>query len=286
MSPSLSTAYLLGLKLRFGDGPGTILRELRRPVRFAQRLVPIDYVRYREFEFTFDAINRFSKWQSLALDVSSPQLVPLTLGHVAGDRTIHATNILQEEVDSTASAARELGISGIVSEIQDVRALPYKDGMFDLVTSVSVVEHIAPEDRGEVPAIKEMARVLKPGGIAVLTVPYAHKRFSEFRAGTVYEREATGTDETFFQRFYDHDQVMDNIVNPSGLELLELSFIGERFFSRNPHKRMAHFINSTMLQNAIFGPWFPLISRIFLTGARPVVQCVKPYIACIVLRKN
>jgi len=45
--------------------------------------------------------------------------------------------------------------------------VPFKDGAFDLVVCVHVLEHV-PDDRK---AIREMVRVLKPGGMALLLVP-------------------------------------------------------------------------------------------------------------------
>jgi ubiquinone/menaquinone biosynthesis C-methylase UbiE len=39
--------------------------------------------------------------------------------------------------------------------------LPFGDGFFDLVSAVTVTQHMPPVERGE--ALKEMARVLQPG---------------------------------------------------------------------------------------------------------------------------
>jgi SAM-dependent methyltransferase len=59
----------------------------------------------------------------------------------------------------------------------DVTRLPYADGTFDLITSVSVVEHIPAIEQ----ALAEMYRCLKPGGRLLLTTdcaqvakPYGH----------------------------------------------------------------------------------------------------------------
>lgn len=52
----------------------------------------------------------------------------------------------------------------------DVRHLPVKSGSVDLITALDLVEHIQ-DDRG---LMSEFYRVLKPGGIAVMSVP-AHK---------------------------------------------------------------------------------------------------------------
>jgi SAM-dependent methyltransferase len=49
----------------------------------------------------------------------------------------------------------------------DIAKLPFKDGCFDTLFACDVLEHVA-DDRM---ALRELRRVLRPGGVAVLTVP-------------------------------------------------------------------------------------------------------------------
>ena len=51
--------------------------------------------------------------------------------------------------------------------VADITALPFRDGVFDRVTSAETLEHL-PDDAG---AVREFARVLKGGGRTVITVP-------------------------------------------------------------------------------------------------------------------
>ncbi|MCR8895733.1 class I SAM-dependent methyltransferase [Gordonia sp. GONU] len=53
------------------------------------------------------------------------------------------------------------------AEVGDALRLPYADSSFDVVLMSEILEHI-PGDEG---AISEMVRVLKPGGVAAVTVP-------------------------------------------------------------------------------------------------------------------
>jgi hypothetical protein len=53
------------------------------------------------------------------------------------------------------------------SQHMDMTDVPFKDDAFDLIVCVHVLEHV-PDDRQ---AIREMVRVLKPGGQALLLVP-------------------------------------------------------------------------------------------------------------------
>lgn len=63
---------------------------------------------------------------------------------------------------------RERGFANLIES--PVQTLEFPDERFDVVISCDVLEHID-EDRK---AMEEMARVLRPGGICVLTVP-AHR---------------------------------------------------------------------------------------------------------------
>jgi SAM-dependent methyltransferase len=69
----------------------------------------------------------------------------------------------------------------------DVRHLPYEDNTFDTILAVSVIEHIgldspqvkneiqpSHEAEGDIAAVKELLRVLKPNGRLVMTFPYSH----------------------------------------------------------------------------------------------------------------
>jgi SAM-dependent methyltransferase len=78
---------------------------------------------------------------------------------------------------------------GISYEYADLRALPYEDGYFDTIASISTLEHIGMDNMGygadaaqasdparEVElAVRELARVLKKGGLLFVTVPYGRR---------------------------------------------------------------------------------------------------------------
>ena len=67
--------------------------------------------------------------------------------------------------------------------------LPFDDGAFDVVTMLAVLEHL---DRPE-PIVREIRRVLAPGGRLVLTVPHHRAKpvleFLAYRVGIVSEVE-------------------------------------------------------------------------------------------------
>jgi SAM-dependent methyltransferase len=59
------------------------------------------------------------------------------------------------------------------SAVADVRALPFGDGSFDAVYSMGTIEHFDGTER----AVEEIARVLKPGGRAIVGVPNRYDPF-------------------------------------------------------------------------------------------------------------
>jgi SAM-dependent methyltransferase len=70
----------------------------------------------------------------------------------------------------------------------DIQNIPYKDAVFDLVICSHVLEHIIDDGK----AMRELCRVLKPGGIAILQVPYSPiltKTFENSQVITEKERE-------------------------------------------------------------------------------------------------
>ena len=81
----------------------------------------------------------------------------------------------------------------------DFQALPLREGCFDLITCIDVLEHLSDDRR----AIHELVRVMRPGGVLVVSVPafmflwgdhdtmYGHHR--RYTTGQVRERlEAAG----------------------------------------------------------------------------------------------
>ena len=58
---------------------------------------------------------------------------------------------------------------GLPIGVGDVRRVPLRDGSVDAVLSLGVVEH---DERGPLEALHEIHRILKPGGLVILSVPF------------------------------------------------------------------------------------------------------------------
>jgi SAM-dependent methyltransferase len=65
--------------------------------------------------------------------------------------------------------------------VADVAALPFDDGAFDLVVSFETIEHVPDPSR----ALSELARVLAPDGLLVISTPNKHEYLVENEFHTV-----------------------------------------------------------------------------------------------------
>jgi len=195
------------------------------PYQEAKRrsISPVPYMRYAEF----DAILRDLEIQPgmTILDVSSPQWFSIYLAKKYPDANFHYINILESELEPHKEIAKTLGIKNLKYQKGDVRNLAFHNNTFDKVISISVIEHIHPEEHGDLNALREIMRVLKPKGNLLLTVPYKAKRNIVYMDGPVYERSAEGRN--FFAREYDRG-TFGEMVEESGFSLRSSSFICER----------------------------------------------------------
>jgi SAM-dependent methyltransferase len=77
------------------------------------------------------------------------------------------------------------GDAGVRFSRADAEFLPFRNGSFDHVTCLGVLEYLSVYDR----AIGEIARVLRPGGVAVLSVP---NRLSPYHYSEAFARAVAG----------------------------------------------------------------------------------------------
>jgi SAM-dependent methyltransferase len=83
---------------------------------------------------------------------------------------------LSEPIVLQARAAFDTGPGAqhrLQSAVADLRDLPFRDASFDAIYSMGTIEHFDETER----AVEEMARVLKPGGRAIVGVPNRNDPF-------------------------------------------------------------------------------------------------------------
>jgi SAM-dependent methyltransferase len=114
------------------------------------------------------------------------------------------------------------------------------DGAFDRILAVSVIEHF-PDD-GDTRFIREAARLLRPGGRLVITVP----------ALNVYQENKEVVHYHGFERRYDVRALQERLIAPSGLIPRSLYYI-----LRRENGLTARFLKKYHPDlNHLFGAWY------------------------------
>jgi SAM-dependent methyltransferase len=165
------------------------------------------------------------------LDIGSPKLPSLYLALKRGV-TVYATDLQDDLIFEWSVCARALDAEGsatgrFVVEKQDARRLTYPPDSFDGVYSISVLEHIP--ETGDSQAMREIARVLKPGGRAFIQVPFRPAYEEVHVTRDVYGRKYDGTTKVFFERRYDAATLASRIIQAAPLRLLSLTYHRERW---------------------------------------------------------
>ena len=199
----------------------------REPVLGLKRLLlPISYWRTAEFAYVLHHLE--VPQGSRVLDLGSPKDLAAILARSERLEVV-ATDILDDTVKLSRRYAEAQGINGrgpgkIHSEVQDGRRLTFGDNTFDAAFSVSVIEHIP--DRGDSEAVRELLRVVRPGGKVVITTPYDVTYRETFVNSDVYERKAVGQP-VFWERHYDHAALRSRILDTANARLVDLQIWGE-----------------------------------------------------------
>lgn len=213
--------WLTGLRM----GLRTVFSE---PILGLKRIIlPSNYWRTAEFAYAWSRVRTVAPKN--AFDLGSPKDLA---AFIASDDEVEvvAADILPETIDLSKRYARAMGIEGrgagrVHSETADGRNLTYATSSFDVAFSVSVLEHIP--DGGDSLAMRELARIVRPGGRVVITVPYDTKYRETFVDGDVYERKSNVGERVFFERHYDEESLRSRLLETPGLRVIDLQIWGE-----------------------------------------------------------
>jgi ubiquinone/menaquinone biosynthesis C-methylase UbiE len=125
-------------------------------------------------------------------------------GWIAPGGRLDVFDLQQQMLDHTLRRAEERGLANIVAMQGDARTLPYAGGTFDAAYLVTVLGEIPDQEA----ALRELARVVKPGGRVVVGelfgdphwVSPAKLRARAERAGLRFEHRL-GSPLGYFARF-------------------------------------------------------------------------------------
>ena len=214
-----------------------LLRRISLHRAFALIFYPMDSTRYFEFHEVIKSLKYFHF--NRYLDVSSPRLMPLILLKQNKDASGVMINPDVFDIQETTKliAALELTDRCILRNTT-IEMLDFPEETFDLLTCLSVLEHI-PSDES---AVKKMWSLLQPGGKLILTLPCKSELLEQYISRNDYGVLSAGADGyTFWQRYYDSERLESTIYRITGMPA-RVAVYGEKkyglFFRNAAMKRL------------------------------------------------
>lgn len=184
---------------------------------------PMDSTRYFEFDFMWESVRGAAVTRYL--DVSSPRLFPIAVLRAFPAATAELINPDANDLAVTRRLVQAAGLARRCALGTDtIEAARFEPGTFDLVTCISVLEHIA-DDRA---AVERMWALVRPGGRLLISVPCSAVRAEQYIDENEYG--VLATDESgfvFFQRFYDAELLAERVFAVTGAPARQRVF-GER----------------------------------------------------------
>lgn len=135
----------------------------------------------------------------------------------------------------------------------------FPEASFDIITSISVIEHM--EGEKDALIMEESAKLLKPGGIYILTTLINEGFYKEYYENKPVYGELYKDAPVFYQRHYDIQGINQRLIKPSGLQEHNMVYFGEYNFQAfdNLFQRIPKLIR-------VFYQWAtPLLAKRFLS---------------------
>lgn len=101
---------------------------------------------------------------------ANPAVLNIGVGDGYFETTAKARGYAVHALDLDAETVARLNDAGIPAACAPMEEMPYDDAMFDVVVASEVLEHLDPEQMQA--GLRQIERVLKPGGTFIGTVPY------------------------------------------------------------------------------------------------------------------
>lgn len=221
--------------------------ESREPFRISRNkpYFPGESERCVEIPFVFSSIGKERKIVDIGTSLADPSYFYGLLSLIEQKRELYACDIVPfNRVHNRFVKFDQSLINSIRFSCQDIRFCSYKTDTFDLVLCVSVLEHLGFDKYLESPhtvfdrpahdyssfpalydcredekAIREMIRILHPGGKLILTVPFGsggvfstkdskgyyamHLEYNENKWNQIKSSMPAGT--TVYEHYYKHD---------------------------------------------------------------------------------
>ncbi|MBZ0255775.1 class I SAM-dependent methyltransferase [bacterium] len=165
----------------------------------------------------------------------------------------------------------------------DVTRLPLADHSFDGVSALCMIEHLPYET--DKAAMREIFRVLKPGGVAAITVEGNSEHFEEwlelpYEIGFQIGNENPQMEELFC-RNYSEETLEQRLIQTENWEVLSSGFYDDCCIPLRKYFNQLH----PSLFRAVLRPFQPLLSLMFYRLAQDADTISPSSIGFAVLRK-
>lgn len=220
-------------------------RALRQAV--VRLVIPLDPSRYLELPPTIAALA--VRPGERVLDLASPKLAAVALARRGAD--VVSVDLFEDEVRTWRELAGDE--PGVRFEVGDGRALAQPDASFHHAYSISVLEHMPAG--GAEQALGELARVVRPGGRVVVTLPYGDRYHEVWRERPVYGDQPPGPDgRYFFERWYDDERATALVASVPALRLDDRRVVR---MAPNWHRAYVRWFPWLV----VLGPFYGLLGR-------------------------
>lgn len=125
---------------------------------------------------------------------------------------------------------------------QEPKILPYPNDQFDAVVSVGVLEHVRETGGNEIDSLKEICRILKPGGYFICY--HFPNQFSWIESISLY------IPNKHHHKYRYNQQIINNLCQQTGLEIAELKPYG--FLPRNISSKLPKILKKSALISNIW----------------------------------
>ncbi|MGE4233905.1 MAG: class I SAM-dependent methyltransferase [Bacteriovoracia bacterium] len=265
-SQSIAIRSLLSGTLLKG-GPkhllGSFIKPINSPTRYPEYLVFLAIIK--------NIVRSFGEKDLYALDVGSPKMFSLLAVKEFSNLDLVSTDVWPtaiKEATTYVGGLNKKQLKKLRLEVADITepflesAIPAQ-GYFDLVYSMSVIEHITPEVGGDNLALQAITKITRPGSYVLFSVPVDTIARSEYDDRPVYGGQSNNAEQYFFQRVYDSTSVDSLLNNVKTDYALEQSILIKWPADRFAFRKFWEIKNTTI--RGLAGPIFPYFSSSFST---------------------
>lgn len=244
----------------------------RRPVSLPAWRCMLYEVALNGLRILWETVNDFSLWRLIEYPWATR-----VLGVVQGDTVVdigsgtssfphmlakEGVNVVVVEIephrvrwqrDKRRATARH-GDGDLLPIVADATRLPFRDESVQSISAVSSLEHI-PDDAS---VGREIGRVLAPGGVVALTLPFTRSERTSFFAGIRPFKQVMrnafvqeGKPGSFF-RFYTDDDIRRTYIEPANAEVVERRAFGRSILNGRYHEtRLTRFWRRLVLKDLL-----------------------------------